>query len=213
MKTKLINSIKKIFEYFWLPLLFISLIVCLLWKITPINSAERFNTVFGIALGVLLGFVADISKKTLDKFQADKKIKAIAFKLLREDAKSIFKTMEVYSLAINSTGAPQGIRSMLPPELELTYWNFLSKKEDFLVLATEDNFTEIFDSFWSIEKLNSLILQVKKEQDQQQKKSGAMISVAVYQQSVKDKFHEKIIKYFMSDSEFKDFKAELKIRK
>ncbi|MEO0089311.1 MAG: hypothetical protein ABIK56_02125 [candidate division WOR-3 bacterium] len=79
-------------------------------KLTNIRDQQIFNVVLGITLGVVLGFVADITKRSLDDFQEWYRLRRIALKLLKEDTTRIYRTMWLYDRLIKTEGIPDEVK-------------------------------------------------------------------------------------------------------
>ena len=211
---KMLGNFKKIM-FLW-PILFL-IVVCFLFLLffSKLGANDSYNVVLGISLGVLMGFLADISKRTFDEYQRNKILKATALKLLEQDAKSVYRTFDLYNGMIDSKNhpnAPEGVENFLPPNLEMKYWERLSTRDEFLSLAAEDSFSKIFKQFWEFEKLNNLLKSVQEIGDEKRKKNQYMIALAVSKQILEDKDHEKFLKLFLSAQEFDNYKEGWKKR-
>lgn len=190
----------------WFPIALIIFIVLILFWITRINQNQNFDIVFGIALGVSLGFIADIAKSKIDEFQHFLKLRKISLKLLESDAKKVFTTISMVKSALdNIEKAPkelqETLKNSLPPKFELRYWRQLNKNNDFLFLGSEKPFNEVFNDFWELEKLNQLITKGLSQKD----KESAMFAFAISRKLMEDNFHVSFLKKFMSDSDFEKF--------
>ncbi len=174
-----------------------------------IGNSESFNVVLGISLGVFVGFFADAAKKDWDIYQQRKIFKKTVLKLLEQDAKSIFRTYEMWSdmrKTIGKPGTPPGIENYLPPSLEMKYWDKLSQKDDFLLLAEDEKFERILRSFWDFEKVAKLIEEATKgDKTDERTKQAYMFAMVMSQQTLTDKSHESFLTFFLTAKEIEEF--------
>ena len=203
--------IKKIFNFLWFPTLLIIGIFFILSKITNLNQEKSFDIVLGVALGVVLGFVADIAKSKIDELQSFLRLRKTALKLLEDDTKKVYTTVSMIKSAIeNVEKAPkeiqETIKNSLPPKFELRYWRQLNKNNDFLFLGSEKPFTEIFNDFWELEKLNELITKALNKKDKQ----SFMFAFAISRQMMQDNFHINLLKKFITESDIEKFERNWK---
>ena len=75
-------KIKNFFKFFSIPIIFSIIIVGLLIFLTS-KSVANFEIVFGIALGVVLGFIADIIKTAIERWTNHTKLVDESLKLLK----------------------------------------------------------------------------------------------------------------------------------
>jgi len=204
------KKILNLIIHFW-PII-ILIISCFLFLLffSKLGNSESFNVVLGISLGVLLGVLADMSKRTIDAFSEKKIFKKTALRLLEQDAKNIFRMFEMWK-GIRETagkpGSPPDIDKILPPELEMRYWNKFSLENDFLMLAADPGFEDIFNKFWDFEKIEKLIKNSKEEQDEGRRKQSYMFAMAISIQVITDGSHEDILKLFLEENELEEYKS------
>src|ERR1700733_7153548 len=110
----------------------------LIFVFKELGSSESYNVVLGISLGVIMGFLVDLSKKTVDEVYSGRRLRRTVKKLLEKDAKGVFRLFEMYKGLVASKdqpNAPPGIENFLPPNMEMPYWLKLTQRNDFLDLA------------------------------------------------------------------------------
>lgn len=197
MKFRLIEII----ESFWVPIVFLILSAFILFKYANIKDTQTFQVVLGIVLGVVLGFTADITKRSFDELQNRTRIKKTSLKLLKNEAQGVYRTFYLYENMQKSENAPFDTRACLPPKLDLTYWSFLKKEKDFLLLASKPPFDRIFELIWKLEKINDQVEKAEKGD-----KQALGFAIAICNQTIKDKLHEKLLLIFISHVEFDKFK-------
>jgi len=190
----------------WFPLLLLVVFLFALVRFSGIQNAETARVVLGVMLGVGLGFLADILKRSLDEYFRLENLKKSAFKLLKEDAKGMFRTIEVYKSAWDSrASAPEEARtameSSLPLRFEFRYWDRFNKDNDFLLLGSEAPFNKIFSEFWEYEKILKLIDQAKAEKNNQ----AGMMAVVMYRETMEKGHHKDFLKLFMDQEEFENY--------
>jgi len=206
----ILKNIKKfvrdLLEYFWLPVLLLAVIVLLLSGLINKSGEQNFNIIFGIALGVTLGFLADIFKKSLDDFQDKRRMKKISLKLLKCDAERIYKTMWLYDSACKAENTPEdfkkAIKEQIPPALDLKYWGRLSQNNAFLLLGSEEPFSKIFEEMWDMEKINEFIFLAK--QDNPQAKQAYVFAKVIYKTAVEEENHKELLLNFMSEEDIRE---------
>ncbi len=203
---KIWNQLVILFSFVWFPILLLALFVFLAFKITGYQNPETINVTLGVMLGVALGFIADISKRSLDDFQKKNTLRKVAFALLKNDAEDIYRSMEsIGEMRVNKHKAPKELQNaidqQLPPPLELRYWKRLNQDNSFILLGSEEPFKSIFNDLWSIEQINKQI-----EQALQQNKQSYMFAMAMYNTSLEQRFHEELLTKFMESVELEDFK-------
>lgn len=199
---------KKIIQ-FWPVLLLLVVCFLFLYFFSRLGTSESFNVVLGISLGVLLGFLADISKRTFDDISKKETFRKSVLRLLEQDAKSVYTLFENFKGMIESAGqpnTPEGIEHAIPPNIEMRYWDKFSQRDDFLLLATEDPFSKIFRRFWEFEKLNKLIHDAQNVENETQKKNSGMFAYAISRQVLKGKDHEYLLGLFLNTDELEEYK-------
>jgi len=186
----------EIIESFWVPILFLILSIIFLFKLTNIRDTQTFQIVIGIVLGVVLGFTADILKRSFNEYQCKMRLRKSSLKLLKNDAKGVYRTFWQYENMQKSKNLPFNAQSCLPPKLDLKYWSFLKKDKDFLLLASKSPFDQIFESIWELEKIND---QIEKAQSGDTQALG--FAIAFYNQTIQEKIHKKLLLFFMTFDE------------
>lgn len=181
-----------------------------------LGNSESFNVVLGISLGIFAGFFADAAKKDWDIYQERKTFKKTVFKLLEQDAKSIFRTYEMWGdirKTIGKPGTPQGIENYLPPPLEMKYWDKLSQKDEFLLLAEDEKFENIFRRFWDFEKVARLIEEAGEgDKTDERVKQAYMFAMAMSQQTLEDRSHESFLNFFLTPDDIETYKQNWRKR-
>ncbi len=129
----------------------------------------------GAAFGVILGFLAAMMRESIKDFAQRETDRKIYLKLLKEDAKSIHRTMWLYTGLINASSVPDDVKNHIPAEFDCRYWVSLSKNKEFLRFGCDDPFANIFKEMWEIEKINDTIRQAKTGDRQ-----SAQIAVVMY---------------------------------
>jgi hypothetical protein len=207
MNMKNFKNIKyliiEIMESFWVPMLFLILSIVFLFKLTNIKDTQSFQVVIGIILGVVLGFTADIMKRSFDEYQCKMKLRKSSLKLLKNDAHGVYRTFWQYENMQKSINLPFNAESIIPPKLDLKYWSFLKKEKDFLLLASKPPFDQIFEAMWELEKIND---QIEKAQSVDNQARG--LAKAFYNQSINDKFHKKLLLLFMTLVEIEELEKK-----
>lgn len=196
------------------PIAFLVFVCFLFLSIfSRLGASESYNIVLGISLGVLMGFLADLSKRAFDERQKDKILRKTALKLLEQDAKNVYRVFEMYKAIVaskNQPGAPEGVENFLPPNFEMKYWERLSTRDEFLSLAADDSFSKIFKQCWEFEKIDNLLNSVKETKEEKQQKNFYMLALAVSRQIIEDNDHEKFLKLFLGESDFAKYKESLR---
>jgi len=208
----MVNKKLKDILMLWPILILLIIAYLFLSRFSNLNNTESYNVVLGISLGIFMGFLADLSKKSIDGLLRKNKFENLAFKLLKQDAEEIYRIFELYKGIIGSKdkpGAPPGVENFLPPALGMKYWKKLTGRDEFLDLAAQSPFSEIFNDFWGYEKLNNLIELVKNESDKKLVKGEYMIALAISKEMIKTGEHEKFLKTFITEKEFVEFKEKL----
>ncbi|MBU4268452.1 MAG: hypothetical protein KJ808_06350 [Acidobacteria bacterium] len=190
----------EIIESFWVPILFLILSIIFLFKLTNIKDKQTFQVVIGIVLGVVLGFTADIMKRSFDEYHYKMRLRKSSLKLLKDDAKGVYRTFWQYKNMQNAKNLPFNAQSILPPKLDLRYWSFLKKEKDFLLLASKPPFDQIFELIWDLEIIND---QIEKAKGGDKQAPGLVF--AFYNQTIIDKSHEKLLLFFMTNYEIENW--------
>ncbi len=195
----------RILKAFWLPILLLAIILGLLARLTNISDQQSFNIILGIGLGVVLGFIADISKRSLDDFQNDIKLRNSALKLLGLDAKRIYQTMSLYDGLMKMEGkVAEHAKKQVPPPLGLKYWSRLSQSNAFLLLAGEAPFDQIFSDFWEMDNIDDLIHRAVDHQDRE----AAKMAMGIYILAIQKQHHRQILLHFMSENEIEEMEKK-----
>jgi hypothetical protein len=193
----------EIMESFWVPILFLILSIVFLFKLTNIKDKQTFQVVIGIVLGVVLGFTADIMKRSFDEYQCRMKLRNSSLKLLKNDAQGVYRTFWQYENMRKSPNLLFNAQSIIPPKLDLKYWSFLKKEKDFLLLASKPPFDQIFESIWELEKIND---QIEKAQNGDNQARG--FAIVFYNQTIDDKSHKKLLLLFMTLVEIEELEKK-----
>lgn len=204
------KDLKSFAAHFWIPIVLFILAIIALFKLVPVSNQDSYNTILGVSLGVLLGFLADITKRSFDKFQETRGLKKTAFTLLQQDAERVFRSVEMFKGAIVAPGAPAGVANTIPPKFELKYWDRLSKRDDFLILGTEEPLKSIFSEFWEMEKLNNLIDDAHNAPDETRRRNAAMLAVAIGRTIREENHHEQWLGKFMTPEQIEDVRSSLR---
>ena len=205
MFKKSLNKIKDLLSYFWFPGLLLVLFLFLASRISNYKDPEAIKVVLGIMLGVSLGFIADIIKRSLDDYSKKEILRKTALALLKDDAEKVYRSMQsIKEMRANVAAAPKDIQEaimrQLPPELELRYWKRLNQENDFLLLGSTEPFKTIFSELWEIEKINEQRALALTQNEQ-----AYMFAMAMYNTSLEDNLHQNLLKNFMSEHELTKF--------
>jgi hypothetical protein len=177
---------------FWLPVVIVTISCLFCWRVFGYGNHDVSKSAIGIMLGVLLGFTADITKRSWDDFQQLRRIKKAARTLLRLDAQEIARTLEIYRRA------QRQMPNLAPLGLPLHNWERLQTDNSFLVLAAEKEFERAFAEFWEFEKINA------------QLEAGRTNFAFVMTRSALDsENHKKLLRHFMSAEEANGFLDEV----
>lgn len=195
-------KIKNFFKFFSIPIIFSIIIVGLLIFLTS-KSVANFEIVFGIALGVVLGFIADIIKTAIERWTNHTKLVDESLKLLKEDAKEIYHTLKMYEAISTSPNMPEGTNLVIPFDLEMKYWTKLNERNDFLYLASEKPFDEIFKSFWGVERLQGFIKLARENENNPKHRVASIQACKIF---LEDKKHDKLLELLLSKKEIEEFK-------
>jgi hypothetical protein len=79
----------------WLPLLFIFAAGYMLYRIKN-SPGQASKEAVGIALGVILGFVSQVTITSFDEFRKEQQQKRAALVLLQQDAESVYWNMHLF---------------------------------------------------------------------------------------------------------------------
>lgn len=202
-------KIRGLLQLWPIPITILVVIALLSYFNKPGNS-DSYNVVLGVTLGVVMGFLVDLSKRTLDQFHSEARLRRTARKLLEQDAKSIYRTFELYKGLIASKdqpNAPPGVENFLPPTLEMRYWGKLTNRDDLLDLASEKPFDKWFKRFWELEKVNELIKSLREKTAEDVDKAKYGVALAISRQIIRDNDHEKLLRLFLTKEEFESYKA------
>jgi len=185
----------------WFPMVLVSgFVVYVIF--TGASIKERLLSAFGGAfVGVMLGFLAEMTREGIKEFQTTARDRKIYLKLLEQDARNAHQTLWLYSCAQDASAPPE-VRNLPPLEFELRYWSELSKDADFLKRGRERPFDKIFDIMWNFEKVNRLIRDAKAGQAQ-----AALLAQAIYQIIINDKETKQLLLYFVSDKEVEEMES------
>lgn len=159
----------------------------------------------GLLVGVLLGFTVDMLKRGLDQFSAGRRLRVTARRLLEQDARDVFRATWLYESLLASNSIDKEIKARIPPRFKLRYWTKLKNDNQFLLLAAEANFQDIFNAFFDIEEINDQIERAEKGDRQ-----GYMFARGFYQAHIKQKSHADLLGYFIGRKGVESFESGLK---
>ena len=190
---------------FAIPIVFLLLIVGVFGRILKPGKMkeEAFNVVLGVALGVMLGFVADITKRSYDDFQQTRKLKVASLALLENDARQVFRTLWLHDTLIKAKHVPSRIKPRFPPFLEMHYWTSLKQSNDFLLLSSEEPFRKIFWLMWEFEKLNGYVVAAKAGDPK-----ATQIATVVCGHLIDRQIHRELLSLFLSEKEIEELIRE-----
>jgi hypothetical protein len=198
------SMVYDLISWLWLPFLFIFIASFILWRIKIKAGTDASKEVIGIALGVILGFVSQITFTSFNEFQKEQQLKTIAFKLLKQDAVDIYECMRGYELMNKSNetiaSKPNLIKYEVPFNFGekgagvMNYWPVLRKDYNILLLANDERFNEIFRYFYGLETIGSLMDQYRLNGNKQARN----IAMGMFNSYIKEGFHRKLLLHFMS---------------
>jgi len=182
-----------------IPAIFILMTIVILTRFIDINNQEISNVVLGVMLGVILGFSADLIKRGIDDLTKTRRLSKISLKLLEQDAENIYKEIYLWSLFQKADNIPMEAKAHIPAEIDLKYWNFLKQDKEFLMLGANEPFNKIFHIMWDFEKINYQIELAKRGN-----KGAFQLAIGLYQLTVKDEIHKKLLLMFKTEQEIKE---------
>ncbi len=190
----------------FLFLIVISVIIFFFHKEKENITKELIGALVGTMVGVLIGFIAQPISDSIKHHRE----KAVYLTLLKEDAKNAYQNVWVYQQVINSPTAPPGFienfKRGIPAEFNLNYWNVLSKDKDFLKLANEEPFKEIFETMFILFNVNELTQKAAAGDG-----SSAQFVRAIYDQAiVKENMTKRLLLKFMSEDEITSLELDWK---
>ena len=191
--------ILEILKTFSMPAILILIIIVVLTKFIDINNQEISYIVLGVMLGVILGFTADLIKRGFDDLSKTQRLKKISLKLLEQDAESIYRGIHLWSLFQKASDIPMEAKASIPAEINLKYWNFLKQDKEFLMLGANEPFNKIFYIMWDFEKINYQIEWAKRGN-----KGAFQLAIGLYQLTVKDEIHKKLLLMFKTEQEIEE---------
>ena len=202
--------ILEILKIFAIPAILILVVFVTLLGFIDINIQETSNVILAVMLGITLGFSADLIKRGLDDFTKTQKLKKISLRLLGEDAEGIYRLHWLWEWArkYKSSQISEDIKKQIPPMINLNYWDILKHDKEFLLLGTDNPFNEIFKSMWNFESINSQI-KLAEEGD----KDAANLAVKLFEITVKEKYHKKLLLLFKTEQEIKELDKKYSDRK
>ncbi|MCK4309765.1 MAG: hypothetical protein KAW42_07295 [Candidatus Atribacteria bacterium] len=191
--------ILEILKVFAVPAILILIIIVVLTRFIDITNQEISNVVLGVMLGVILGFSADLIKRGFDDLTKMQRFKKISLRLLEEDAEDIYRLLWLWEWSHKSNQIPEDVKKQTPPMIILNYWNILKQDKEFLLLGVNNPFNEIFKYMWNFEKINSQI-RLAEGGD----KEAANTAVILYEITVEERFHKKLLLIFKTEQEIKE---------
>ena len=196
--------ILEILKAFAIPAILMIVTLFFILKFIDVRNQEISRVVLGVMIGVVLGFTADLSKRSLDDLLKKQKLRKVSFRLLEQDAKGIYRTIWVYDSMMKNEKIPKEFKGRIPPELRLRYWEKLKESTEFLVLGTEEPFNRIFEQMWNFEEINEQIALAK--QDNQE---ARVFAQAFYRVTIDEQSHKKLLLFFKSEKEIEEFRKHI----
>lgn len=188
------DQVKELLKTIWFPILLLVVIVSVFMYFGRSSLQNNLIGSFGGALvGVVLGFVAEMIREGIKEFQIKNRDKKTFLRLLEEDSKSAHHGLWLYTRLINDPIVPADIKTQIPAEFDLRYWNELSKNTDFLRLGSDKPFDKIFRIMWNLEKVNEQIAKAKTGDRQ-----AFQFAHAFYKLTIEDRQTHELLEYFMS---------------
>lgn len=175
------------------PTVLLFLVSIFLSQLGVLTERQNFNVIIGIALGVALGFIADITKRNFDEFQNRRRLRKVWSNLLKADAIHNYRNMWLYESLMNDSTAPAEMKKFLPPRLEFRFWNRLIQSDDFAVVASEKPFTDVIIQIMNFEKINEQF-----DLNDKGKSGAAILALGMYKEALKRQEHKKLLLNFMT---------------
>lgn len=169
----------------WIPMIFIVAGGWVMIKIYRKDGKKHSEEVIGIALGVVLGFVSQVTVNSFDEFRKEQQTKKAAWRILEHDAEAIYR----------DTSHPSKDHE-IPPHIDMPYWETLQKEPEFLMLARDDRFADVFQDFWRLEEVNQAIDRANKGD-----KEAARVAETLYQDAVAHHARRELLLHFLSADE------------
>lgn len=203
-KHQIMEQIKELIKTILFPVLFLVFIVATFLYLGGSSLQNNLIGSFGGALvGVILGFVAEMIREGIKEFQIKNRDKKTFLRLLEEDSKGAHHTLWLYKRLINDLNVPAELKTLLPAEFDLRYWDELSKNTDFLRLGSDKPFDKIFRIMWNLEKVNEQIVKAKTGNLQ-----AFQFAHAFYNLTIEDKQTDELLKCFMDKEQVKKLENE-----
>ena len=197
-----------LFSAIWLPVLFILVAGKVLSKIHRGSDKKHSQEVIGIALGVILGFVSQVTIGSFDEFRKEQQFKQAANRLLQQYAENIYRNMWLFDglLKIKSP-ATEGMDRSIPPRIDMPYWETLKKNSSFLFLARDERFAKIFYDFWQLEEIYHLL-----DKGHAGDKEAARMAIAIYHAALRHQAHRTLLLRFITTEEIGELDRKHKER-
>jgi len=198
------SQIKELLKLILFPISLLVVIVVIFLYLGGSSLRNNLIGSFGGALvGVVLGFAAEMIREGIKEFQIKNRDKKTFLGLLKEDSKSAHHTLWLYTRLIKDPKVPAEIKSHIPAEFDLRYWNELSKNTDFLRLGSDKPFDKIFRIMWNLEKVNEQIVKAKTGNNQ-----AFQFAHAFYKLTIEDRQTYELLECFMSKEQAKKLEDE-----
>lgn len=197
------DQIKELVKSIWLPIIFLLIIILVFLKINKITGENLTSSFWGVLIGVLLGFIAEILRENIKEFQTKRRDRKIYLNLLKEDAKNIHHTVWLYKRFINDPHILEEMKRQIPPLLDLKYWSQLSKDSNFLRMGIDDPFDKIFKIMWELEKVNNQIIKA-----QAGEKQAYQFAYGFYKVIIAEQDTEKLLLNFMKEDDISNLEKE-----
>lgn len=186
-------------KVFAVPLILIIILFFALPRFIDFRNQELARIVLAVMLGVLLGFTADLTKRGVDDLSNKHKIRKVAKRLLEEDARGIYRSVWLWDKLQKDSNIPANLKGSVPPKLDLQYWDIMRKNSEFLMLAADAPFDDIFKAMLEFEKINEQIRLAEGG-----KAEACQFARAFYLLSMQEKSHKKLLLLFKTEREIED---------
>lgn len=186
------------------PLILITTVVILLAITVRSQDESTRGAIYGLVFGIALGFGLDMFKRGFDEARANLKLRSTAKKMLEQDARSVYKQTWLYDGLINHPGVPEEVKSQIPPDYKLWYWNVIKRDKEFLSLASDEWFHDVFTNFFDVSEINEQI-ELAKRGDKQ----SYQFAMAMYKLFIEENSHVELLEKFIGMKGVDEFHNEL----
>ena len=194
------NQVKDLLKTIWFPVSILAVLIIVFIVVGGNFIKEVLIGSFGGALvGVILGFIAEMIREGIKEFQVKQRDKKTYLRLLEKDAKGVHHSIWLYTRLIDNPSTPEEIKSHIPADFDLRYWNQLSKNSDFLRLGSESPFDKIFRIMWNLEKVNEQIFKARTGDRQ-----AFQFAHAFYKLTIEDQQTRNLLLCFMSETQIEE---------